>query len=252
MFGALSGFEYVAIFAGEARSPARNLTRSVLITAPFIALIYIFARVQSWRFVSPEAVDVVGPIPQALRLGSRAFGLSGFIVPFAIVLLFVNYPTSFSVYFSASTRLPMVAGWDICCLNGLLGCMQIQDSSQLDSFPGSRHPDRKRGCTDRVGSQEAYELLLTWGFTFYAIAYLGAVRHTVSVAQGARLAPGIMAAGCGHLGILNDAALHRTLSFSHHRRGELVEIFIENRCCRSGSKCSRLGSLSRGARRQNR
>ena len=41
MFGALSGFDYVAIFAGECRNPARNLTRSVLITAPFIALIYI-------------------------------------------------------------------------------------------------------------------------------------------------------------------------------------------------------------------
>jgi glutamate:GABA antiporter len=84
----------------------------VLITAPFIALIYIFATCSILAFVSPEAVDVVGPIPQVLRLGSRAFGFAGFIVPLAIVLLFVNYPTSFSVYFSASARLPMVAGWD--------------------------------------------------------------------------------------------------------------------------------------------
>ncbi len=33
-FGALSGFEYVAIFAGESRNPARNIARSIVFTAP--------------------------------------------------------------------------------------------------------------------------------------------------------------------------------------------------------------------------
>lgn len=173
MFGALSGFEYVAIFAGECRNPARNLTRSVLITAPFIALIYIFATSSILAFISPESVDVVGPIPQALRLGSRAFGFSGFIVPLAIVLLFVNYPTSFSVYFSASARLPMVAGWDHLLpewftrlharyktpVNSILVLGAVTLAGSVVALIG-------------VGPQEAYELLLTWAFTFYAIAYL--------------------------------------------------------------------------------
>lgn len=173
MFGALSGFEYVAIFAGECRNPARNLTRSVLITAPFIALIYIFATSSILAFISPETVDVVGPIPQALRLGSRAFGFSGFIVPLAIGLLFVNYPTSFSVYFSASARLPMVAGWDHLLpewftrlharyktpVNSILVLGAVTLAGSVVALIG-------------VGPQEAYELLLTWAFTFYAIAYL--------------------------------------------------------------------------------
>lgn len=173
MFGALSGFEYVAIFAGECRNPARNLTRSILITAPFIALIYIFATSSILAFVSPEAVDVVGPIPQALHLGSRAFGFAGFVVPLAIVLLFVNYPTSFSVYFSASARLPMVAGWDHLLpnwftrlhtkyktpVNSILVLGGVTSAGSVVALIG-------------VGPQEAYELLLTWGFTFYAIAYL--------------------------------------------------------------------------------
>ena len=173
MFGALSGFEYVAIFAGECRNPARNLTRSVLITAPFIALIYIFATSSILAFISPESVDVVGPIPQALRLGSRAFGFSGFIVPLAIGLLFVNYPTSFSVYFSASARLPMVAGWDHLLpewftrlharyktpVNSILVLGAVTLAGSVVALIG-------------VGPQEAYELLLTWAFTFYAIAYL--------------------------------------------------------------------------------
>lgn len=173
MFGALSGFEYVAIFAGECRNPARHLTRSVLITAPFIALIYIFATSAILAFSSPETVDVVGPVPQALRLGSHSFGVAEIIVPLAIVLLFVNYPTSFSVYFSASTRLPMVAGWDHLLpawftrlhpkyktpVNSILCLGTITLAGSVAALIG-------------VGPQEAYEILLTWAFTFYGIAYL--------------------------------------------------------------------------------
>ena len=176
MFGALSGFEYVAIFAGECRNPARNLTRSVLITAPFIALIYIFATSSILAFVAPEAVDVVGPIPQALRLGAPGFGLAavaGFIVPLAIVLLFVNYPTSFSVYFSASARLPMVAGWDH-LLPDWFTRLHAKYKTPVNSilFLGAISMAGSAAALIGVGPQEAYELLLTWAFTFYAIAYL--------------------------------------------------------------------------------
>jgi amino acid transporter len=172
-FGALSGFEYVAIFAGECRNPARNLTRSVLITAPFIALIYIFATSSILAFVSPEAVDVVGPIPQTLRLGSQAFGFAGFIVPLVIVLLFVNYPTSFSVYFSASARLPMVAGWDH-LLPAWFTRLHAKHKTPVNSilFLGAVTMVGSVVALIGVGPQEAYELLLTWSFTFYAIAYL--------------------------------------------------------------------------------
>jgi len=173
MFGALSGFEYVAIFAGECRNPARNLTRSVLITAPFIALIYIFATSSILAFISPETVDVVGPIPQALRLGSRALGFSGFIVPLAIGLLFVNYPTSFSVYFSASARLPMVAGWDH-LLPEWFTRLHARYKTPVNSILvlGAVTLAGSAVALIGVGPQEAYELLLTWAFTFYAIAYL--------------------------------------------------------------------------------
>jgi glutamate:GABA antiporter len=176
MFGALSGFEYVAIFAGECRNPARNLTRSVLITAPFIALIYIFATSSILAFVSPEAVDVVGPIPQALRLGASGFGfasLAAFIIPLAIVLLFVNYPTTFSVYFSASARLPMVAGWDH-LLPVWFTRLHPKYKTPVNSilFLGAVTLAGGAAALIGVGPQEAYELLLTWAFTFYAIAYL--------------------------------------------------------------------------------
>ncbi len=173
MFGALSGFEYVAIFAGECRNPTRNLTRSVLITAPLIALLYIFSTSSILAYVTPAAVDVVAPIPQALRLGWHGFCLAGFVVPLAIILLFVNYPTTFSVYFSASARLPMVAGWDH-LLPESFTRLHSRYKTPVNSviFLGSVTLAGSAIALIGVGPQEAYELLLTWGFTFYAIAYL--------------------------------------------------------------------------------
>ncbi len=194
MFGALSGFEYVAIFAGECRSPARNLTRSVFITAPFIALIYIFATSSILAFVSPEAVDVVGPIPQALRLGAGGFGssaIAGLIVPLVIILLFLNYPTSFSVYFSASARLPMVAGWDHLLPNWFTR-LHARHKTPVNSilFLGAVTMAGSAAALIGVGPQEAYELLLTWGFTFYAIAYLALFAIPVLSRKDRGLRPG--------------------------------------------------------------
>src|SRR5215212_10741845 len=39
--GALTGFEYIAILAGETRAPARTIGRSVVIATPIIALMFI-------------------------------------------------------------------------------------------------------------------------------------------------------------------------------------------------------------------
>src|SRR3984893_120065 len=77
-FGALAGFEYVAVFDGECRDPRRHLPRSVLLTGPIIALIYILATSAILAFVPPSAEDVVAPVAQALVRGVQAFGLAGF------------------------------------------------------------------------------------------------------------------------------------------------------------------------------
>ena len=170
-FGALSGFEYVAIFAGESRNPARNIGRSILITAPVIALIYIFATSAILAYVSPDAVDVIGPIPQALRLGFGSFG--AVIVPVAIFLLLANYLSTFSLYFSGSARLPMAAGWDH-LLPAWFSRLHARYKTPVNSilFLGGATLAAGIAALIGVGEQEAYELLLTWGFTFYGIAYL--------------------------------------------------------------------------------
>jgi glutamate:GABA antiporter len=170
-FGALSGFEYVAIFAGESRNPARNITRSILITAPVIALIYIFTTSSILTYVSPDNIDVIGPIPQALRIG---FGnLGAVIVPVAIFLLLTNYLSTFSLYFSGSARLPMTAGWDH-LLPEWFSRLHVRYKTPMNSilFLGGVTLAASIAALIGVGEQEAYELLLTWGFTFYGIAYL--------------------------------------------------------------------------------
>src|SRR5205807_4379247 len=70
--GALSGFEYVAILAGETRSPARDIGRSVLIASPIIALMFIFGTSSVLAFIGHHPIDLIGPVPQTLRLGLRS------------------------------------------------------------------------------------------------------------------------------------------------------------------------------------
>src|SRR5438045_9541493 len=67
--GALSGFEYVGILAGEARAPGRNIGRSVIIAAPIIALIFVLGTSSVWAFIGNNQIDLIGPVPQTLRLG---------------------------------------------------------------------------------------------------------------------------------------------------------------------------------------
>ncbi|MBO0726994.1 MAG: APC family permease, partial [Blastocatellia bacterium] len=111
-FGALGGFEYVGILAGECRDPVRTINRSVIIAAPIIAVMFILGTSSVLAFVRPDKLDLIGPIPQVLSVGSRPFGLATSILPVAILMLMCMRLAQASVNFTANTRLPMVAGWD--------------------------------------------------------------------------------------------------------------------------------------------
>jgi glutamate:GABA antiporter len=110
--GGLSGFEYVAIMAGECRSPARTVGRSVLISAPLIALMFILGTSSVLAFVADQPINLIGPIPQTFRLAFGASGLSAAVGRFAIFLLLARAVASASLIFTGLTRLPMTAGWD--------------------------------------------------------------------------------------------------------------------------------------------
>ena len=111
-FGALGGFEYVAILAGETRSPARAVGRSVVIAAPIIALMFVLGTSTVVAFIPTNDIDLVGPLPQVLRAGFGPFGIAGQLVTVAILMSLGMRVAQTSVSFTAVTRLPMVAGWD--------------------------------------------------------------------------------------------------------------------------------------------
>jgi glutamate:GABA antiporter len=172
-FGALSGFDTVTIFAGESRSPARNIARATFIAAPLIALLYIFGTSSILAFVSPEDIDIIGPIPQALRIGLGSSGIARVIAPVAILLLLTNYLCSYVTYFSANARLPMVAGWDY-LLPGWFTRLHQRYRTPVNSifFMAAVSLAASIGVLFGVGSQEAFATLQIWTWTFYGLAYL--------------------------------------------------------------------------------
>ncbi|HEY6805780.1 MAG TPA: APC family permease [Pyrinomonadaceae bacterium] len=171
--GALTGFEYVAILAGETKAPAKNIARSVVIAAPIIAFMFILGTSSVLAFVTPATVDLISPIPQVLSIGFGSFGWVGKIISLTIIGVVMRQIALMSIYFAGNTRLPMVAGWD----------------SLLPKWFTSLHPKYKTPVNSilfvgavtlvlgilslsGVGAQEAFQLLDNAGGVFYACTYL--------------------------------------------------------------------------------
>jgi amino acid transporter len=172
-FGALCGLEYAMIFSGESRNPLRHFPRAVLCAVPIIAILYIFGTSAILAFVPPNSIDLIGPIPQALRIGFAGMAAARIIVPVTILLLFTNYLASFSFNFAANTRLPMVAGWDH-VLPAWFTRLHPRYRTPVNSilFLGAITLFVGLAAIVGVRELEAFSMLQVWGFTFYGLAYL--------------------------------------------------------------------------------
>ncbi len=172
-FGALGGFEYVAILAGECRNPGRAIGRSVLIAAPAIAIMFILGTSSVLAFIPFDKIDLIAPVPQVLSVGFAPLGLGAVIVPLALVLMMMLRIAQASVTFTGVTRLPMVAGWD-----------HLLPQSLTKLHPRYKTPINSIllvGCITLalgllsligVGNQEAFQLLFNAAGIFYALTYL--------------------------------------------------------------------------------
>jgi amino acid transporter len=171
--GGLSGFEYVAILAGECRSASRTIGQSVVISAPIIALMFILGTSSVLTFVGHQPINVIGPIPQTLRAAAGNSGVAGSAVPFAIALLLARAIAAASLLLTGLTRLPMTAGWDHLApgwfarlhpkwrtpVNSILFVTAVVMAVILLSMLGVRE-------------QEASQLLTNASIVHYAIAYV--------------------------------------------------------------------------------
>jgi amino acid transporter len=172
-FGALGGIEYVAILAGESRAPERSIGRSVAIAAPIIALMFILGTAGVLAFVGPEDVDLIGPIPQVLSLGTRSFGIGSQMVPIVILLLLGSRVAQASVNFIGSSRMPLVAGWDH-LLPAWFTRLHPRFHTPVNSilFAAAMMITLAVVVIVGVGQQEAYQLLENCSAGFYSLTYL--------------------------------------------------------------------------------
>jgi amino acid transporter len=172
-FGALGGFEYVAIHAGECRNPERTIAGSVALASPIIALMFILGTSSVLALVPIENIDLIAPIPQVLAEGFRPFGSASVVAPVTIVALLCIRLAQASVMFAGNTRLPMVAGWD-----GLLPSwftrMHERYHTPLNSilFVGAVTAAFSIVGLIGVGKQEAFQLLWNASAIFYGLTYL--------------------------------------------------------------------------------
>ena len=170
--GGLSGFEYVAILAGEARAPARDIGRSVIIAAPIIALMFILGTSSVLAFVGDRPIDLIGPVPQTLRLGLRSFPIAGAIASFGIVLMTIRSVSSTSVHLTGSSRLPMVAGWDS-LLPPWFAYLHPKYKTPINSILFVALLTSAIAIASQIGAgiQEAFQLVDNAANVFYGIVY---------------------------------------------------------------------------------
>jgi amino acid transporter len=171
--GALTGFEYIAILAGETRSPARNIGRSVVIASPIIALMFILGTSSVLAFVPRDQIDLIGPIPQVLSIGFQSLGWVGTIGSIAILGITVRSIALMSIYFAGNTRLPMVAGWDR-LLPAWFSRLHPKYKTPVNSilFVGAVTMVLSVLSLSGVHAQEAFQLIDNAGGVFYALTYL--------------------------------------------------------------------------------
>lgn len=172
-FGALGGFEYIAILAGETKAPARSVGRSVLIAAPIIAIMFVLGTSTVVAYIPTNDIDLVGPLPQVLRAGFAPFGIAGPLVTIAILLTMVMRIAQSSVSFTAVTRLPMVAGWDR-MLPAWFSRLHKKYQTPVNSIVLVGVCSFVLAVLGNVGvgQAEAFQLLFNASGMFYALTYV--------------------------------------------------------------------------------
>lgn len=172
-FNALSGFEQVAIFAGECHTPERNIARSVWIAGPGIALLYVLGTCAMLAYTPQDKIDLIAPIAQILGASLHSSATVALLSGAAILALLFAYFTQTVACVAQVSRLPMVAGWD-----GLLPAWFG------DLHPRYRTPVRSlilvviaclvlgAASLVNVGEQEATQLLIGAGMACSGIYYL--------------------------------------------------------------------------------
>ncbi len=201
-FGALGGFEYVAIHTGESRDPVRALTRSVAIAAPIIAAMFIFGTSSVVALIPRGRIDLIAPIPQVLTEGSRSLAFAAAVAPLTVLALLAIRVAQSSVMFAGNTRLPMVAGWDR-LLPEWFTRLHARYRTPVNSilFVGAATLGLGLAGLIGVGKQEAFQLLWNASGLFYALTYLAMFALPLAGLRGVEPRPPLWIKACALSGL---------------------------------------------------
>jgi len=173
LFGAFCGLEYIAIFAGESRQPARNIARSVWIASPAICLMFILGTSSVVAFARPGHIDFIAPIPQTLRIALGNSGVGNVVAMAAILLVEVRLLAASSYIFTGATRLPMAVGWDA-LVPAWFARLDPRRKVPVNSILLAAGLVLLLVAMASVGvhAQEAFQVLTNASLTHYEITYL--------------------------------------------------------------------------------
>ncbi len=110
---AYAGVELCAVLGGEVRDPRRTLPRSIYISAPLIAFLYIAGTASVLWLIPTGEVNIVSGFLQALAAGARDAGVNlVWLAPFAAALYVLGNVGGVGAWLTGPARVAFVIGLD--------------------------------------------------------------------------------------------------------------------------------------------
>jgi amino acid transporter len=109
---AYAGLELCAVMGAEIKDPRRTLPRSIYISAPLIAFLYLAGTASLLWLVPRQDVHIVSGFLQALAIGAGEFGALLWIVPAAAALYVVGNIGGVGAWLTGPARVAFVIGLD--------------------------------------------------------------------------------------------------------------------------------------------
>jgi glutamate:GABA antiporter len=110
---AYAGLELCAVLGDEVRDPRRTLPRSILISAPLIAFLYIAGTLSVLWLVPSREVNIVSGFLQALAAGADDAGLAlTWLAPVAAALFVLGNVGGVGAWLTGPARVAFVIGLD--------------------------------------------------------------------------------------------------------------------------------------------
>ena len=171
--GAFSGFEYIAIMAGECRDPARTIVRSVWISTPIIVAMFILGTCSVLALVPRDQLDLIAPLPQTVRAGLGDATIAHAVASAIVLATMLRSVANICVTYAGSVRLPMVAAW-LGQAPGWLGTLSRRFASPVHSAILVATLVAAVTVATQFGarSQEAFQILESVATVLYGITYV--------------------------------------------------------------------------------